>query len=84
MTKEEQKAKAVELIEKHEALIYEKLTYTDDGVEVIALAKSEATLECQSIIDELELNNDGDVNFVGSLDERITFYKGVIKAIEQQ
>ena len=79
MTKEEQKAKAV--IEKYRPITNK---ICESGYSSDYYAKQCATLECQSIIDELELNNDGDVNFVGSLDERITFYKGVIKAIEQQ
>ncbi len=81
MTKEEEKAKYI--VDKYLVLLCNNSSeYVLEFF--IKRAKQCAILECQSIIYELELNNDGDVNFVGSLDERITFYKGVIKAIEQQ
>lgn len=47
-------------------------------------AKHFAIIECQSIIKELELINDGDENFVGTLDDRITHYQSLIKQIEIQ
>lgn len=93
MTKEEQKAKAVELIKYY----YNKITNGGDILEVSIdwnKAKVLAIDKCQSIIDELELiiRNPEYVTFDvmdefgmrQNTNDRITFYKGVIKAIEQQ
>lgn len=83
MTKEEQKA--IELIKKYASATD---LFGDETCNEI-MGKQLATLECQSIIDELKSLK---VEFI--LEERATsanvvisridFYKGVIKAIEQQ
>ena len=80
MTKEEQKAKAV--IEKYRPITNK---ICESGYSSDYYAKQCATLECQSIIDELEQIIqwcEKDEIIVFKL--RIDFYKGVIKAIEQQ
>ena len=82
MTKEEEKAKA--FIEKCRPITNK---ICESGYSSDYYAKQCATLECQSIIDELELiyNNDEAIYPTTQLiRDRITFYKGVIKAIEQQ
>ena len=50
------KEKAVELVEKYENAIYEKFTYTGDGVEAMMLAKECALINVQELIKDNELN----------------------------
>jgi len=80
MTKEEEKAKA--FIEKCRPITNK---ICESGYSSDYYAKQCATLECQSIIDELELGKyHGSYNTEVYIESRITFYKGVIKAVNDQ
>ena len=86
MTKEEEKAKL--LIEKYSQYVHgyvgsSMLTNYEYPDQILSQSKKVATLECQSIIDELEFLNGQMEGFI-FFNPRIDFYKGVIKAIEQQ